>query len=233
MADLTASQVNKAGRLLRTWWANPTLVPREVYSAFDVLNEYRAAHSRPLIKATNGLRSMVRSEHCTVEVSQRLKRMNTILEKLCRHPTMALSTMQDIGGCRAIVANIDELRRVERRVARTRPPVRIDDYVAAPRSSGYRAIHLIVQYDARCIEIQLRTRLMHDWAVAVERFGGRMGEDLKSGRGPTEVLEWLELVAEALAIEDAGEVVDSIFMDRIRDLRKHALPYISQGGARS
>jgi ppGpp synthetase/RelA/SpoT-type nucleotidyltranferase len=136
--------------------------------------------------------------------------------------------MQDIGGCRAIVENIGELRRVERRVVLRRPSLRVDDYVNSPRSSGYRAVHLIVQYDDRSIEIQLRTRLMHDWAVAVERLGGRMNEDLKSSRGPREVLDWLEVVSAAMAVEERGEIVDTRLMDRIRALRQAALPYIPE-----
>ena len=136
--------------------------------------------------------------------------------------------MQDIGGCRAIVENIGELRRVERRVVLRRPPLRVDDYVNSPRSSGYRAVHLVVQYDDRSIEIQLRTRLMHDWAIAVERLGGRMNEDLKSSRGPREVLDWLEVVSAAMAVEERGEIVDTRLMDRIRALRQAALPYIPE-----
>jgi ppGpp synthetase/RelA/SpoT-type nucleotidyltranferase len=204
------------------------LNPADINAALDVLTEFRAVHQRPLVKANNGLRSMVRTEKCAVQVSQRLKRGVTILDKLVRQPTMALSRMQDIGGCRAIVENIGELRRVERRVVLRRPPLRVDDYVNSPRSSGYRAVHLIVQYDDRSIEIQLRTRLMHDWAIAVERLGGRMNEDLKSSRGPREVLDWLEVVSAAMAVEERGEIVDTRLMDRIRALRQAALPYIPE-----
>ncbi len=44
-----------------------------------------------------GLRSMVRTERCQIEVSQRLKRVPTIIDKLLREPTMQLANMQDIG----------------------------------------------------------------------------------------------------------------------------------------
>lgn len=228
---LTPSQVNRAGRVLRKWMLDPGRpffgdVERQ---AIEVLWAFRAAHSAPLIKANNGLRSMVRSEGCAVQVSQRLKRANTMLDKLTRHPTMALASMQDVGGCRAILANLDELRRVEKRLVRRRRPVRVDDYVLNPRDSGYRAVHVIVQYDGRCIEIQLRTRLMHEWAVAVERLGGQTSVDLKSGEGPPEVLAWLEAVGDALAIEDSGVPVDQQVVTRIDELRTKALPFIARG----
>jgi ppGpp synthetase/RelA/SpoT-type nucleotidyltranferase len=232
-AVLTKSQVNRAGRVLRAFWrpSEELTGPTVVEEAFAVLSEWRAEHSKPLIKATNGLRSMVRSEGAEIQVSQRLKRVPTILDKLVRHPSMALASMQDIGGCRAILANVEELRRVQRRVMHRRPPVRVDDYIAYPRASGYRAIHLVVEYDARCIEIQLRTPPMHEWAVAVERLGGRLAIDLKSGYGPPEVLEWLEAVSQALAIEEAGGIVDTERMDRIRRLREHAQGFLPERGA--
>lgn len=229
----TASQVNRAGKTLRQWLQarSLTLADQEVQDALKILTDYRAAHARPLLKANSALRSVVRSEGCEVEVSQRLKRMSTILDKLVRQPNMSLSRMQDIGGCRAILGNLDELRRVEARLKRRRAPVRVDDYVASPRSSGYRSIYLVVQYDGRNIEVQLRTRLMHEWAVAVERLGGNIDADLKSGKGPPQILQWLEAIAEALAIEDAGETVDSALAEEIGRLRLAALPFMS-GGSR-
>jgi len=82
------------------------------------------------------------TEGCRVEVSQRLKRVPTILDKLRREPGMALSWMQDIGGCRAVLDSIEEIRRVERRYTRTgaRRVVRIADYVTKPKATGYRGL---------------------------------------------------------------------------------------------
>lgn len=226
----TTSQVNRAGHVLRKWkqYAE-TGETAPLTRALDVLVAFRAAHAQPLIKANNGLRSMLRTEACPVEVSQRLKRASTIIDKLTREPTMALSRMQDIGGCRAIVASVDELRRMERRLVKNRPPVQVTDYAAQPKASGYRSVHVVVTYDNRCVEIQLRTRSMHEWAVAVERLGGRLGQDLKSGVGPPEVLAWLHAVSEALELEDQGETVDSGLMERISRLRQRALPYLAEG----
>lgn len=199
--------------------------------AIEVLFAYRAAHQYPLSKANMGLRSMVTTERCRVEVSQRLKRAPTILEKLDVHPTMRLSAMQDIGGCRAVLASVEEVRRVERRLRKNRPPIGYDDYITKPRSSGYRGVHVIVEYDGRAIEIQLRTLVMHEWAITVERLSGRIGFDLKSGRGPAEVLDLMEAISEAMATEECGEVVQQVQLDRIKSLRGLAIPYLT-GGSR-
>lgn len=68
---------------------------------------------------------------------------------------------------------------------------------------------------------------MHEWAVAVERLSGRIGQDLKSGRGPAPVLDWLTAVSEALAIEETGGIVDSRLTGRIARLRTAALRYVT------
>ena len=72
---------------------------------------------------------------------------------------------------------------------------------------------------------------MHQWAIAVERIGGRIDEDLKSGFGPPRILEWLESIAHAMAIDDAGGVVDATHIERIGRLRREAEPYLAGGGS--
>ena len=228
----TKSQANRAGKVIRRALRGDAIKSDQVSEAADTLIAFRAAHQYALAKATMGLRSMVQTEGCRVAVSQRLKRSWTILDKIEREPTLALGNMQDIGGCRAVVGNIDELRRVERRLRKNRPPVAVYDYIREPRASGYRAVHVIVEYsdqvgEPRKIEVQLRTLAMHDWAITVERLGGRLNEDLKSGRGPTDVLELLEAVSEAMALEEQGAMVDANLTARIERLRENAAPWLT------
>ncbi|WP_345493834.1 RelA/SpoT domain-containing protein [Nocardia callitridis] len=163
------------------------------------------------------------------KVSQRLKRTPTILDKLKREPTMALSTMADIGGCRAVLNNVDELRRVQRRWEQRDRAVRTRDYIVAPRDTGYRAVHIIVQYDERLIEVQLRTRAMHEWAFMVETVTGRLNVDVKGGRGPDEVQRWFKAVSEAMAIEESGGVVSGTLAANVTTLREQAEPLLKRG----
>lgn len=192
-------------------------------AAFETIWLHRVAHQYPLTKATMGLRSMVKTERCQVEVSQRLKRLPTIVNKMLREPTLQLGNMQDIAGCRAVVGTIDEVRRVQRRMQANDRANRISDYIASPRASGYRGVHVIAEYDGREIEVQLRTRAQHEWAIAVERLGGRGGYDLKSGEGPPEVLALMSAISSAIALEEVGERVDDELRSKIEALRKGAM----------
>ncbi len=229
------SQVNRAGRAIRTFFRQsepwPLRPDDRVLAAFGVLVEFRAVHQYPLTKTNMGLRSVLRTEGCAVEVSQRLKRIPTIVDKLRREPTMQLANMQDIGGCRAILESVADLRRVERRLRKNRPPLRVADYVDTPRRSGYRSVHVVVSYPdeegvQRAIEVQLRTKVMHEWAYTVERLGGRIQQDLKSNVGPEPVLQWLRAVSEAMAAEETGKPVDHDLLRELAELRAAAVPYL-------
>jgi putative GTP pyrophosphokinase len=99
----------------------------EMLEALQIVEHFRACHQYPLTKATAGLRSTVGTVGAPVQVSQRLKRYPTILDKLVREPTMQLSRMQDIGGCRAVVPDIATMRLVQRRLERRRGYVRTAD----------------------------------------------------------------------------------------------------------
>ncbi len=70
-----------------------------------------------------GLKSMVRSEcpelkepGARVPVAQRLKRREQIINKLARLDSMRLWTMGDIGGCRAVLPNRQQVDGVLRRI---------------------------------------------------------------------------------------------------------------------
>lgn len=221
------ARVNKTGDTLRAYLLpGPNPARQELAEAIGVIRAFRAAHQVPLTKATMGLRSMVTTERCQLEVSQRLKRFGTILDKLCRQPEMSLARMQDVGGCRAVLQDLDEVDRVMRRIKHNGKARRTVDYIKRPAASGYRGVHIIVEYDQRHIEVQLRTQTQHQWAITVERLGGRLGEDLKSGYGPPELLTLFEAISRAMAIEEQGEKPTQALFDEIATLRREAAQWL-------
>lgn len=233
MPEPTKSQVKRAGKTIRMWkrgelgselsaWA-------EMTAAIEVIQAFRGAHADPLVTANNGLRSMLRTEDCPVGVSQRLKRLPTIIDKLQREPTLSLSTMQDIGGVRAVLDNVDQIRRLEARLRRNRDVVGYRDYIASPRPSGYRGVHVVVLYGEaeRRIEVQLRTHTMHEWATTVEHLSSRVGKNFK-GDGRTAVHRYLALVSEAMAVEEDGDKPTIDLVRRIEEARREMQPLLDR-----
>ncbi len=119
-------------------------------------------------------------------IAQRLKRLMSIQVKLLRNDNMALSQMQDIGGCRAVVRSVSQVDRLVKAYddwSRSRPLVGAEfvkkyDYIDHPKKDGYRSVHLIYKYRSASqgqgswnglrIEVQIRSRQQHAWATAVE-----------------------------------------------------------------
>lgn len=236
----SVTQVNKAGDVLRSALFNTTsptaLADFDLdafNAAFDLLVAWRTAHATPLRKATMGLRSRVATARCAqIEVSQRLKRTPTIIDKLRREPRMKLGRMADVGGCRAVLQDLDELARVCERYERTPDRiVRIRDYIEEPKLDGYRAVHIYARYDARLIEVQLRTRIQHEWAYTVETIASRLGLDIKGGAGPEPVRAWFAAVSAAMAVEEHGDEVSPDLLKNVSRLKEQALPYL-RGGRR-
>ena len=210
---ISKSSIDKAGEILRDASVSGAVDPFELGKAHDQVAAFRATYvtgQRPLTLVDMGLRSMAKTVLGPgILVSQRLKRLPRIVEKLGRpeHATMRLSQMEDIGGCRVIVPTLSELRALESHVVglwsdglRGVPA----DYISHPKVDGYRAVHLIVLRGDRLIEIQLRTAAQHLWASMVERMEDKHRAQLRGGRASAAVADALRGFADAVAHVDAG-----------------------------
>ncbi len=187
----------------------------EVLDAFNVVWEYRAAFSYPLTKLNNNLRHYVKKVTPEVLVSQRLKRLPRIINKLVRFPNMRLTQMQDVGGVRAILPDQSAIYDLHRRFAKNWQIITVDDYIKDPKPTGYRALHVIVKRDDLPFEVQLRTPGQQDWADEIERIDGRIRSSLKDGEGPAGVVDYTQALAEVIAESEAGL---PITLSRAREL---------------
>jgi hypothetical protein len=196
--------------------------------ALAVASEWRSSFAYPLRKVTVGVRQFVQRESSSIVVSQRLKRLPQILDKLERFPQTNLARIEDIGGCRAILDNQAAADRVHSRIGKQWEIVRQRDYVREPKDvTGYRGIHLVVERDARRIEIQLRTPRQQTWASAVERTAGRTGFGLKDGQGPADLVEYFRLAAEGMSYDEIGVDPPSQFTARFTEIRSQVVHYFT------
>jgi hypothetical protein len=139
---------------------------------------------------------------------------------------MRLWTMGDIGGCRAVLPSHEQVDGVLRRIRKNWQVYgKIRDRRHECADSGYRAVHVIVIRDGRMIEIQLRDPKEHEWALAVERTGSRLGIGLKEGQGPADLREYFRLASEGMYMERTNQVPEQAFLDAWAAARQSAIPY--------
>lgn len=206
---LSKRKVSMAGDLIRDHAGVKTV---ELDQALDVLGLWRASHVYPLQSIYMTLRTRSRSVDATTLVSQRLKRVPSIMVKLQRQKGMELARMQDIGGCRAVLKDVKAVSALARKF-----DCPITDYIKRPKPDGYRSMHLISKYQpaiekheafaGRLIEIQIRSRLQHAWATAVETVDSLLNQKLKAGGGDEKWRRFFALASSLIAIREGCPIV--------------------------
>jgi ppGpp synthetase/RelA/SpoT-type nucleotidyltranferase len=194
-----------------------------------VVDNWRACHAYPLQVVKMTLLNRAKKIDPEALIAQRLKRRPSIEIKLRDNPNMKLSQMHDIGGCRAVLANVRQVHELVKKYKDFHiksPKDRSDwdgsddfDYIARPKPDGYRSIHLVFRfksasaeraiYNGQRIEIQIRSRLQHAWATAVETAQLFTGQALKSRvkRASEDWLRFFALTSSAFAIRERSAPV--------------------------
>lgn len=227
------SAVDKAGFI----YIDPASKREDREVALTAITNWRSSHNFPLNTLQTNLRHRAPQIDNDPTVAQRIKRLPSIRHKLERFSGMKLSRMQDIGGWRAVLTSVDEVNElVDYYKSKSRMKhklVREDPYILEPKSSGYRGIHLVYSYfsdkDASWnglkIEFQIRSRLQHGWATAVETVGTFTRQALKSSWGEDDWLRFFALMSSALALREDTPLVPDTPTDSEelkRELRKYA-----------
>lgn len=222
--EFSKRQINNAGLTI----INPNVTLDEYIAALDIVDNWRAAHAYPMNTFAVNLKRQV-SDIDGAMVVQRLKRLDTICYKLVRYPEMNLYRMQDLGGCRVIVPTVDDVYKVKTRLENSRIrhiPKTPKNYIETPKpDTGYRGVHLIYKYKSEkntdynglLVEIQIRTKLQHLWATAVETVGVFTDNGLKFNQGSEDWLLFFKLVSALFSIEEGTPIVEGVPTD-LREL---------------
>jgi len=226
----TKNEVNRAGKIL----VNPDSSENEKELATKILDNWRASHSYPLHIFQMTLLNKTKNveKKSTPIVAQRLKRAPAIIYKLTRgyhgkKPSMKLYQMQDIGGCRSVLPTISQARKLyEEQYLRgdLKHIKRGDkDYVKTPKEDGYRSFHLVYEYKSKnkskivynglLIEIQIRSKLQHLWATAIETVDFFTRQALKTSEGEKDWFDFFKLVSSAFAKMEKCPIVPNTIED--------------------
>lgn len=219
---LSKSRIDKAGRSL----ASPAEQSLESLSLEDDFDEYRISHLEPLSKTTLELQDWLHGYGGRYYIAQRVKRKPQIVRKL-RRLSVRLTQLQDIGGCRIIVENNEDVdllvnfikKKVD--VSGSFAVRRITDYREKGRDeSGYRSTHLILERESRSLELQVRSRIQHYWAESIERTSIIYGQHLKELEGDPNVIEYFKRLSDIFYEIESGRdpsVQSRLALERMRE----------------
>ena len=217
------NQINKAGDILLT-----SSNEEEVSRIIEIINDWRTLHLPALDDLQSTIIPILEKGKIQIQsLSRRLKRLSSIQNKLDRNPEMKLGGLQDIGGLRIVVSTMSTLNKalsllennIPEHFELTKAPV---NYVLTPKDSGYRSVHFIYKYksenpdlDGMRIELQLRTKLQHSWAMAVETAELITKTALKSSQGETEWLNFFKIVGSLFAIKEKTPILHEHLENKI------------------
>ena len=193
---MTKAQIDRLGNRLR--------VEASVESDLRLLDEYRRSFGPSFQEVLWLVREHSKGR---LQPSGRYpKTPGSIVAKLIREPSIRLTQVQDIAGCRIVVPSFEDQMvaqmRLEALFADTSH--RVIDRRERP-SHGYRAVHLVVEVRSLPVEIQIRTNLQHLWAELCEKLADEFGADIKYGGGLPEIRDFLSTFSRAVAEFEQSE----------------------------
>ncbi|MBE9637653.1 RelA/SpoT family protein [Salipiger mangrovisoli] len=201
--------------------------------AFRVLNpEGRASIIRRFInlqkeagdvihRITGDMRHELEEAQIEAEVFGRAKKPYSIWRKM-QEKGMGFSRLSDIYGFRVITrSEMDTYRALGVIHQRWRAvPGRFKDYVSQPKSNGYRSIHTTVSgRDGKRVEVQIRTRQMHDVAETGVAAHWSYRDGVRS-ENPFAVdpAKWISSLTEQFdAEEDHDEFLEAVKLEMYSD----------------
>ena len=142
------------------------LDPDAYKRAARMLDEKRIERESFILRKTRELQAQLQAAGIESVVTGRPKHLYSIVSKM-QAKKLSFANLYDVRALRVIVSDEAACYAVLSIVhGRWQPlPTEFDDYIAKPKSNGYRSIHTVLKdEEGRPFEVQIRTREMHRFA---------------------------------------------------------------------
>ena len=208
------------------------LQPAQYREMAALIDGKRAQREQAIEQARRRLAAELAAAGLRCEVQGRPKHLYSVWKKM-QGKGIDFAHVFDLRALRVIVDDVSDCYAALSRVHERYAPVagEFDDYIAKPKSNGYQSLHTVVRGpDGAALEVQIRTRAMHEhaehgvaahWAykeagargyagvVAAGEFEERVAEARRAVL--RELLAWQREMSE----RDAPASADAVFDDRI------------------
>jgi len=197
------------------------LQPDDYKRIAAALAEKRADRERYIAELCRSLEEMLRGAGVAAEVYGRPKHIYSIHRKMERKQ-LTFEQVFDLRAVRIVVASVADcyaaLGLVHGRY--TYIPGEFDDYIATPKDNFYRSIHTaVLGPESKAVEVQIRTREMHDQAelglAAHWRYKESRAHDVSYDRK----IEWVRKLLDSESKDGDRDFLDEVraelFEDRV------------------
>lgn len=156
----------------------------------------------------------------------RVKHINSIYQKMKRK-RLRFEQVNDVRAVRVEVETESECYQVLSIVNELWQPIaaEFDDYIANPKANGYQSLHsTLIGPDKRTLEVQIRTRAMHEHAeLGVAAHWKYKEKGLRHSKQFEQQIEWLRRMLEGKGDEHRGDVVFDQFRNEAFRERVYAV----------
>lgn len=141
------------------------LAPERYKEIAGLLNEKRLEREQYIQHVTQTVRNSLAEYGIDAEVSGRVKHIYSIYRKM-KSKNLSFEQLYDIRALRIMVNTIPECYHALGlvHVLWRHIPNQFDDYITNPKANGYRSLHTAVIAENKSLEIQIRTKEMHEEA---------------------------------------------------------------------
>jgi GTP diphosphokinase / guanosine-3',5'-bis(diphosphate) 3'-diphosphatase len=154
------------------------------------------------------------------DVYGRAKKPFSIWRKM-QEKDLAFSRLSDIYGFRIICSDVQDCYRILGVIhQRWRAvPGRFKDYISQPKTNGYRSIHATVSgRDGKRVEVQIRTREMHEVAEAGVAAHWAYREGVRAiNPFAVDPVKWIASLTERLDENDTDEFLENVKLEMYSD----------------
>lgn len=179
------------------------LEPELYKKVAKLLDERRADREQYIADVVSKLKQVLSQAGVPAEVTGRPKHIYSIINKMKRKH-MDFSELYDVRAVRILVddSQIDGIRGCYTALGLVHelwPPIEseFDDYIAHPKSNNYRSLHTaVVGPRGLALEVQIRTREMHQHSELGVAAHWRYKEGVKSDTRFDEKIAWLRQILE-------------------------------------
>jgi len=171
-------------------------------------------------KITADIRNELEKVQIEADVYGRAKKPYSIWRKM-QEKDLAFSRLSDIYGFRVICGSVADCYRILGVIhQRWRAvPGRFKDYISQPKTNGYRSIHTTVSgRDGKRVEVQIRTREMHEVAEAGVAAHWSYREGVRAVNPfAVDPAKWIASLTERFDAEDHDEFLEHVKMEMYSD----------------